>query len=622
MKNNRMRIISLILLFTMAFSLVVVPSVNADEFIIEEGYIDDEVYQENVIDEYGEADDSEYIEVEVIDVLEENNDLEDEDEALVDGNIPNEEENANEELTLSDDEIFAATVKNNNLEDVDEVLVEDNILDEEDTANEDLILSDDEIFAAAAKITTQPQNQSGAVGSTVTFSVVAETATSFKWQYSTDGTTWKNCSNNAFPGAATAEVTVSVLANRDGWKFRCMVDDEPSEAATLTIGNGSKITTQPQNQTGAVGSTVKYSVVAEGATSFKWQYSTDGTTWKNCSNTAFPGAATAEVTVSILANRDGWKFRCMVDDEPSEAATLTVTPANSITIASVVDKNNADTTSNIGPDGLLITFDINTAEENTKVRLLVSNDGSFNDEWYPMDKNTSEVNGVPTQYVFAPGLKLYLKAQLLDQNGNVLATQTTATEAEPRPFNEKSPYNQDGHVLDFNNKGVAFVQVSGPYPPYYVVEVSATGTYSLATSGSVQPSIHNAKGQKLEITNGSFVITDNDVGNLFIQAFDIGEFSLTAPGYYTDAYNALTYAVNGTAQTVSVTSFHAPKATTVYVPAEVTVNGQNYSVTEIGPEAFMDNKAITTANLPNSITVIGARAFKGCTSLSQMTTHD
>ena len=109
---------------------------------------------------------------------------------------------------------------------------------------------------------------------------------------------------------------------------------------------------------------------------------------------------------------------------------------------------------------------------------------------------------------------------------------------------------------------------------------------------------------------------------MFVQAFNIGEFSITAPGYYTDAYNALTYAVNGTAQTVSVTSFHAPKATTVYVPAEVTVNGQNYSVTEIGPEAFMDNKAITTANLPNSITVIGARAFKGCTSLSQMTTHD
>ena len=495
MKNKHSRIISLILMLAMVFSLLAVPGANADEFIIEEEYIEDaQLYQENVIDEYGEVDDSEYIEEEVVDEPEENNSLEDEGEALVEGNIPS----------------------------------------EKDAANENLTLSDDEIFAAAAKITTQPQDQTGAVGSTVTFSVVAATASSFKWQFSRDS----------------------------------------------------------------------------------------GANWTNCSTNAFPGAATAEVTVSILANRDGWKFRCMVDDEPSEAATLTVAATNNITIASVVDKNNADTTSNIGPDGLLITFTVNTSEENTKVRLLVSNDGTFNDEWYPQDKNTSEVNGVPTQYVFAPGLKLYLKAQLLDQNGNVLATQTTATEAEPRPFNEESPYNQDGHVLDFNNKGVAFVQVRGPFPPYYVVKVSATGTYSLATRGTGQPGIHNAKGQKLEITNGSFVITDNDVGNLFIQAFDIGEFSLTAPGYYTDADNALTYAVNGTAQTVSVTSFHAPNATTVYVPAEVSVNGQNYQVTAIGPEAFMDNTVITTAALPNSITVIGARAFKGCTSLSQMTSHD
>ena len=36
MKKNRIRIISLILLFTMVFSLVAVPSVNADEFLLEE----------------------------------------------------------------------------------------------------------------------------------------------------------------------------------------------------------------------------------------------------------------------------------------------------------------------------------------------------------------------------------------------------------------------------------------------------------------------------------------------------------------------------------------------------------------------------------------------------------
>ena len=413
----------------------------------------------------------------------------------------------------------------------------------------------------------------------------------------------------------THDITENIIVNSASVEEAAL--NEPTDAIVITK--------QPQNANVEVKQTAQFSVEASGENlTYLWQYKYVGSDeWVNWAT-----KKTAEIAVAYNANRDGMSLRCMITDGKGNTAysaeavmTYIKESANSITIASVVDKNNADTTSNIGPDGLLITFTVNTSEENTKVRLLVSNDGTFTDEWYPMDKNTSEVNGVPTQYVFAPGLKLYLKAQLLDQNGNVLATQTTATEAEPRPFNEESPYNQDGHVLDFNNKGVAFVQVRGPYPPYYVVKVSATGTYSLATRGTGQPGIHNAKGQKLEITNGSFVITDNDIGNLFIQAFDIGEFSLTAPGYYTDADNALTYAVNGTAQTVSVTSFHAPNATTVYVPAEVSVNGQNYQVTAIGPEAFMDNTVITTADLPNSITVIGARAFKGCTSLSQMTTH-
>ena len=397
----------------------------------------------------------------------------------------------------------------------------------------------------------------------------------------------------------------------------CKIIDEAA------VTNPLKITGEPEDFTGKVGDTAVFTVVAENAASYQWQYSMDdGENWTNLST------RTETLNFGITkASRMKYVFKCIVtgeDETTKETRVCKIIEAvatNTITIASV-SYGEPGQQPNGGPDGLLITYDVNTVEENTKVRLLVSNDGTFNDEWYPQDKNTSEVNGVPTQYVFAPGLKLYLKAQLLDQNGNVLATQTTATEAEPRPFNEESPYNKDGHVLDFNNKGVAFVQVRGPFPPYYVVKVSATGTYSLATRGTGQPGIHNAKGQKLEITNGSFVITDNDVGNLFIQAFDIGEFSLTAPGYYTDADNALTYAVNGTAQTVSVTSFHAPNATTVYVPAEVSVNGQNYQVTAIGPEAFMDNTVITTAALPNSITVIGARAFKGCTSLSQMTSHD
>ena len=47
-----------------------------------------------------------------------------------------------------------------------------------------------------------------------------------------------------------------------------------------------------------------------------------------------------------------------------------------------------------------------------------------------------------------------------------------------------------------------------------------------------------------------------------------------------------------------------------------------YPVTAIGPDAFFDNKSLESISLPNSITVIGARAFKNCSNLSTMTNYD
>ena len=46
------------------------------------------------------------------------------------------------------------------------------------------------------------------------------------------------------------------------------------------------------------------------------------------------------------------------------------------------------------------------------------------------------------------------------------------------------------------------------------------------------------------------------------------------------------------------------------------VNGM--IVVEIGEEAFMNNTTLESIKLPSTITVIRARAFKGCTSLREM----
>jgi uncharacterized protein YerC len=47
-----------------------------------------------------------------------------------------------------------------------------------------------------------------------------------------------------------------------------------------------------------------------------------------------------------------------------------------------------------------------------------------------------------------------------------------------------------------------------------------------------------------------------------------------------------------------------------------TING--LTVTQIGPDAFAGNTKLQSIDLPDTISVIGARAFKGCTNLSEM----
>ena len=86
------------------------------------------------------------------------------------------------------------------------------------------------------------------------------------------------------------------------------------------------ITKQPVNAKGTVGSTVSFSVTADGGTrlQYKWQFSKDGKTWSSWS-------IGKKINVNVTEVRNKYKFRCVITDikgkkTTSDTVTLTVIP--------------------------------------------------------------------------------------------------------------------------------------------------------------------------------------------------------------------------------------------------------------------------------------------------------
>lgn len=83
-------------------------------------------------------------------------------------------------------------------------------------------------------ITTQPTDQEGEVDGTVTFTVVANNAVSYKWMYRTSisSPTYRDM-HSGTTGADTASLTVTVTEARYAYIYRC----------TITGKDGSEINT-------------------------------------------------------------------------------------------------------------------------------------------------------------------------------------------------------------------------------------------------------------------------------------------------------------------------------------------------------------------------------------------
>jgi hypothetical protein len=104
-------------------------------------------------------------------------------------------------------------------------------------------------------------------------------------------------------------------------------------ALTVSAAVGPAITTQPETQTINSGSTAVFTVVATGASTYQWEFSSDGgATWSNLSDGgAISGSAGPQLVIQGTGTANGGEYECLVSSAGastlSSPATLSVVTA-------------------------------------------------------------------------------------------------------------------------------------------------------------------------------------------------------------------------------------------------------------------------------------------------------
>ena len=115
-------------------------------------------------------------------------------------------------------------------------------------------------------------------------------------------------------GCNTDTLQVEATLARNGYEYRCVITGAKnstlaSRAATLFVGKEVQVNA-PEDVTAGVGETAVFSVNATYAYSYQWTYSNDGgETWRV---TSLEGAQTDTLKVPVLANRNGYQYRCFI----------------------------------------------------------------------------------------------------------------------------------------------------------------------------------------------------------------------------------------------------------------------------------------------------------------------
>jgi hypothetical protein len=192
----------------------------------------------------------------------------------------------------------------------------------------------------------QPQSQTVSVGDSPIFEAWADAMpeASFQWQMSTDqGLTWANLVEGAaFTGATDFGLRVNaVTMAENGTWFRLVAFNDAgvefSDPAMLTVVVGSipTVLQQPANAGVVVGGVIQFVASIQGtpAPGVQWQMSTDGSHWRDLSESAVFGGVTT-TTLSVTPVDDSLNGSLVRMTATNSAGTAATVPAI-LTVSSV-----------------------------------------------------------------------------------------------------------------------------------------------------------------------------------------------------------------------------------------------------------------------------------------------
>ena len=240
-------------------------------------------------------------------------------------------------------------------------------------------------------ITLQPVDMTAAENATVKVKVeAAGTNLSYQWQYSVNnGGSWNN---STMTGCRTAEMTIPVKGQRNGYRYRCIVSNDcgtaTSSPAKLTVsGVAPVIRSQTKAITASPNVTVWFKVdVAGTGLNIRWEYSQDGgKTWHD--STMF-GYDTTELRIPVTEHRNGYLYRFVAFNDYGTAVS---SPAK-LTVSGVAPVIRDQTKALTSAPNVAVTFKVTAAGTGLKYKWQYSMDNGASWSDSSMDGyNTAEM---------------------------------------------------------------------------------------------------------------------------------------------------------------------------------------------------------------------------------------